>query len=64
MRKGFISNRLRSGRKTIESSIEKKTETIHAEKFVWIDLQNPDREDVEELAKKYNFNEYGQLTIF
>ena len=56
MRKGFISNRLRSGRKTIESSIEKKTETIHAEKFVWIDLQNPDREDVEELAEKYNFN--------
>ena len=56
MRKGFISNRLRSGRKTIESSIEKKTETIHAEKFAWIDLQNPDREDVEKLAEKYNFN--------
>ncbi len=56
MRKGFISNRLRSGRKTIESSIEKKIETIHAEKFVWIDLQNPDREDVEKLAEKYNFN--------
>ncbi|KAF6245339.1 magnesium transporter CorA family protein [Nitrosopumilus sp. b2] len=56
MRKGFISNRLRSGRKSIESSIEKKTETIQAEKFVWTDLQNPDRNDVEELAAKYNFN--------
>ena len=56
MRKGFISNRLRSGRKTIKDSIEKKIETIQAEKFVWIDLQNPDREEVEELAEKYNFN--------
>ncbi|AJM91911.1 magnesium transporter CorA family protein [Nitrosopumilus piranensis] len=56
MRKGFISNRLRSGRKSIESSIKKKTETIQAEKFVWTDLQNPDRNDVEELAAKYNFN--------
>ncbi|WP_428326364.1 magnesium transporter CorA family protein [Nitrosopumilus sp.] len=56
MRKGFISNRLRSGRKTIENSIERKIKTIHAEKFAWVDLQNPDRNDVEELAKKYNFN--------
>jgi len=56
MRKGFIYNRLRSGKKTIETSIERKIETIDAEKFVWIDLQNPDRNDVEELAKKYNFN--------
>lgn len=56
MRKGLIPNRLRSGRKSIESPIEKKIETIQSEKFVWIDLQNPDRGDVEELAKKYNFN--------
>ena len=33
-----------------------KTETIQGEKFVWIDLQNPDREDVEKLSKKYDFN--------
>lgn len=31
-------------------------ETLQGEKFVWIDLQNPDRNDVEKLAEKYNFN--------
>ena len=56
MRKGFITNRLRSGRKSIENSVERGIETIQGGKFVWIDLQNPDRGDIEELAKKYNFN--------
>ena len=56
MRKGFITNRLRSGRKSTENSIESKMEVMQAEKFVWIDLQNPDRNDVEKLAEKYNFN--------
>ena len=56
MRKGFITNRLRSGRKSIENSIESKMETIQGTKFAWIDLQNPDRNDVEKLAEKYNFN--------
>ena len=56
MRKGFITNRLRSSRKTVETPIENKIETIQGEKFVWIDLQNPDRKDVEKLAEKYNFN--------
>ena len=56
LRKGFITNRLRSGKKSIENTIENKTDTIQAEKFVWIDLQNPDRNDVEKLAEKYNFN--------
>jgi len=56
LRKGFITSRLRSGRKSIEGSIENKMETIQGEKFVWIDLQNPDRNDVEKLAEKYNFN--------
>ena len=37
--------------------VEKKMETIQGEKFTWIDLQNPDRIDVEKLAEKYNFNE-------
>ncbi|MFQ5497455.1 MAG: magnesium transporter CorA family protein [Nitrosopumilus sp.] len=55
MKKGFITSRLRS-RKQAEESIEQKTEYIQGEKFEWIDLQNPDRKDVEELAKKYNFN--------
>ena len=56
MRKGFIRNRLRSGRKSVESSIESKIDTIQGEKFVWINLQNPDRSDVEKLAEKYHFN--------
>jgi len=55
MKKGFITSRLRS-RKQAEESVEQKTEYIQGEKFEWIDLQNPDRKDVEELAKKYNFN--------
>lgn len=56
MRKGFITNRLRSSRKSVETPIENKIETIQGEKFVWIDMLNPDRNDVEKLAEKYNFN--------
>ena len=56
MRRGFITKRLRSGRKPAGDSIERKIETIRGEKFTWIDLQNPDRSDVEGLATKYNFN--------
>jgi len=57
MRRGFITNRLRSSKKSIEIPIEKKIEIIQGKKFTWIDLQNPDRVDVEKLAEKYNFNE-------
>ena len=56
MRKDFITNRLRSNKKSVNIPIENKIETIQGEKFVWIDLQNPDRNDVEKLAEKYNFN--------
>jgi len=56
LRKGFITNRLRSNRKLTEIPIENKIESIQGEKFVWINLQNPDRNDVEKLAQKYNFN--------
>lgn len=56
MKKGFISNRLRSGKKFVEDSIQRKIETVEGKRFSWIDLQNPDRTDVEELAKKYHFN--------
>ncbi len=56
MRKGFITNRLRSGRKSVENPIESKVETIQGGKFVWTHLQNPDRSEVEKLAEKYNFN--------
>ena len=57
MRRGFITNRLRSGKKSLEVPVEKKIENIQGNEFTWIDLQNPDREDVEKLASKYNFNE-------
>ena len=56
MKKGFITSRLRSNKKSIQTPIEHKIETIQGEKFTWIDLQNPDRNDVEKLAAKYNFN--------
>ncbi len=56
LRKGFITNRLRSGRKLTGDSIERKIETIQGGKFAWIDLQNPDRNDGEKLAEKFNFN--------
>ena len=57
MRRGFITNRLRSGKKSLAIPIEKKIEKIQGNGFTWIDLQNPDREDVEKLAPDYNFNE-------
>ncbi len=56
MKKGFITSRLRSGKKSLEDSVERKIETIEAKRFTWVDMQNPDRTDVEELAKKYHFN--------
>ena len=56
LRNGFISKRLRPGRKSTEDSIEQKMEIIQGKKFSWIDLQNPDRTDIEKLAEKYNFN--------
>ncbi len=56
MRKGFITNRLRSNKKPMEAPIESKIEAIQGKEFVWIDLQNPDRNDVEKLAERYDFN--------
>ena len=57
MRRGFITNRLRSGKKSLEVPVERKIETIQGNEFTWIDLQNTDRGEVEKLAQKYNFNE-------
>ena len=56
MRKGFLTNRLRSGRKSVEITVESEIDIIQGKKFVWINLQNPDRKEVEKLAEKYNFN--------
>jgi len=57
LKRGFITKRLHPGKKPLEETIEKKITTIEGSKFSWIDLQNPDREDVEKLAKRYHFNE-------
>ncbi len=57
MKRGFIANKLRSGRKPPEESITRKTEEMSGGKFTWLDLQNPDRKDVEGLASRYRFNE-------
>lgn len=57
MKKHLIPKKLRPGRKPPEEPIvERKIQTIDGEKFSWIDLQNPDRKDVEKLAEKYHFN--------
>lgn len=56
MRKGFITNRLHAGKKPIETFIEKKIETFQGREFLWIDLQSPDRSDIEKLAEQYHFN--------
>ncbi|MDA1122994.1 MAG: magnesium transporter, partial [Crenarchaeota archaeon] len=57
MKRGFISNRLHGGKKLSNGPLERKIQTIDGNNFQWIDLQNPDRNDVEKLAEKYNFNE-------
>ena len=57
MKGGFIANKLRVGRKNIEKfDHTQKMEKIVMDGFTWLDLQNPDRKDMEELAKMYNLN--------
>jgi magnesium transporter len=57
MKREFITKKFRAGKKSLEDSvIEKKIEVIEGERFTWIDLQNPDREYVENISKKYNLN--------
>ena len=58
MKKESFVSKLRPGRKTgyEEVGMERHFETIRGEKFSWIDLVNPTRNDVELLAKEYNFN--------
>jgi magnesium transporter len=56
LKKGFISKRLRSNKKIIEKTIKNKIENIQGKKFNWVDLQNPDRNEIEKLSKQYNFN--------
>ena len=57
MKREFITKKLRSGKKSLsESGIEKKVNVIEGDKFTWIDLQNPDRQHMEDLARDYNLN--------
>ncbi len=57
MKRGFIASKLRSGKKALEEeNVERSVEQIQGARFSWIDLQNPDREVVEKLAKEYNLN--------
>ncbi|EPA04757.1 magnesium transporter CorA family protein [Candidatus Nitrosarchaeum limnium] len=56
MKRGFITNRLHVGKKSASSTVERKIETIQGKKFLWIDLQNPDRSDVEKVSEQYHFN--------
>lgn len=57
MKRGFIASKFRSGKKLPdETSVERSVEKIQGVRFSWTDLQNPDREVVEKLAKEYNLN--------
>ena len=57
MKKDIITSKLRPSKKQgIDEVAQRRVVNIQGEKFSWIDLQNPDRNDVEELAKKYQFN--------
>jgi len=57
LKKDFFTSKLRSSRKAgYSDAVQRRIETIEGEKFSWIDLQNPHREDIEQLAQKYHFN--------
>jgi len=58
LKKDFITSKLRPSKKKGDDSeaIKRHVDTIESEKFSWIDLQNPHRKDVEQLAEKYHFN--------
>ena len=56
MKREFITKKLHPGKKSLEETSEVKTEIIKGNRFSWIDLQNPDRQYMEELARKYNLN--------
>lgn len=56
MRNSLIS-KLRAGRKTADGTAERqKLEEIAGDRFAWLNLQNPDRQHMEQLAKEYRLN--------
>ena len=56
MKRRIIPTRLRSGRKSQEITVGKSVERIQGNGFTWIDIQNPDRWVIEELAQEFNLN--------
>ena len=57
MKRAFITKKLRPGKKSLsEAGIEKKVNVIEGDKFTWMNLQNPDRQHMEDLARDYNLN--------
>ena len=56
MKRRIIPTRLRSGRKAQEVKVGKSVERIQGNGFTWIDIQNPDRWVIEELAQEFNLN--------
>ena len=57
MKTDFLTSKLRPVKKAFDIDVSKhQIEVIESDKFSWIDLQNPDRKDVEELAQKYHLN--------
>ena len=56
MKRSIIPTRLRSGKKSVQDSIGKSIERIQGNGFTWIDIQNPDRWIIEELAQEFNLN--------
>ncbi|PIW33172.1 MAG: magnesium transporter [Nitrosopumilales archaeon CG15_BIG_FIL_POST_REV_8_21_14_020_37_12] len=56
MKRSIIPNRLRVGKKPVEESSGKSVERIQGNGFTWIDVQNPERWIIEDLAQEFNLN--------
>lgn len=58
LRRKFIPGRIWTAKKSDRPEhAGKKIERTEGDGFVWFDLQNPERRDIEELASRYSFNE-------
>ncbi len=57
MKKVTIPKKLLPGRKSVgETATSQKLEEVRGNGFTWLNLQNPDRQYMEQLAKRYNLN--------
>lgn len=57
MKKGFISNKLRHNKKPLDDPrIVQKNDRMPGKRFTWMNLQNPDRPYMEQVAEEYNLN--------